>query len=81
MKNTQLKTRDVNDPYEIWQGRVRIGGDILNITWHILKKWQADDDKPNARWYCAAKSEATYGDWEYGDVYVDEIKSLGTRVK
>lgn len=81
MKNTQLKTRTVDNPYEIWIGRANMMGDILNIEWRVLKKWQVNDDKPYARWYCAAKSEATYGSWEYGDVYVSEIKNIGVRVK
>lgn len=81
MKNTQLKTRPVDDPYEIWEGKASLGGENLNFTWHVLKKWQVDDDKQYARWYCAVKSEATYGSWEYGDVYVEEIKHFGKRIK
>jgi hypothetical protein len=82
MKNTQLKTRPVDDPYEIWVGDIPLGyGDTLNIEWRILKKWQADDDKPYARWFTAARSEATYGQWEYGDVYVSEIKQFGKKIK
>lgn len=75
MKNTQLKTRDINDPYEVWYCPQ------LDLTWHVLKKWQADDDKQYARWYTGAKSPMTYGQWEYGDVYVSEIKQLGRRIK
>lgn len=81
MKNTQLKTRTVDEPYEIWTGKVNLGGDVLNFEWRVLKKWQIDDDKPFARWYCAVKSEATFGSYEYGDVYVNEIKQLGKRIK
>ena len=79
MKNTMLKTRPVDDPYEIWKGRAMLGSDVLNFEWRVLKKWQADDDKQYARWYCAVKSEATYGSWEYGDVYVEEIKRFGVK--
>jgi hypothetical protein len=81
MKNTQAKTRTVDNPYEVWTGRVNLGGDILNFEWRVLKKWQADDDKEHARWFCAVKSEATYGGFEYGDEYVENIKRLGTRIK
>lgn len=80
MKNLCAKTRKVDNPYEIWQGKVNLGGDILNFEWRVLKKWQADDDKPYARWFVAAKSEATYGDFEYGDEYVENIKRFGTRI-
>lgn len=80
MKNLQLKTRPIDKPYEIWKGRVMIGGDVLNMEWRVLKKWQVNDDKPYARWFVGAKSEATFGEWEYGDTYVKEIKTFGTKV-
>lgn len=73
MKNTQAKTRDVNDPYEIWTSNA------MNFEWRVLKKWQVDDDKPYARWFCAVKSDMTFGQWEYGDVYVKEIKDYGVK--
>lgn len=73
MKNTMAKTRPLEDPYEVW-----IRGDW---EWRVLKKWQADDNKQYARWYCAVKSPYTYGSYEYGDVYVSEVKELAVRVK
>lgn len=73
MKNTQAKTRPLDDPYEIW-----VAG---NWEWRVLKKWQADDNKQYARWYCAVKSPMTYGSYEYGDVYVAEIKQYAVRIK
>jgi len=73
MKNTQLKTRPVENPYEIWQAN---GG---QWEWRVLKKWQANDSKPYARWFCAVRSPFTYDSWEYGDVYVAEIKDLAHR--
>lgn len=66
VKNTMAKTRDQNDPYEIWTGP---GG----WEWHVLKKWQVDDDKPFARWFCLVKSPFV-PEGELGDVYVSEIK-------
>ena len=80
MKNLYLKTRPIDNPYEIWKGKVSIEGEILNFEWRVLKKWQVDDNKPYARWFVGAKSEATYGSWEYGDTYVSEIKRLGVRI-
>jgi len=71
MKNECGKTRKLDNPYEIWT--------IGNWEWRVLKKWQADDNKPYARWFCAVKSDFTYGEFEYGDVYVSEIKSSGAR--
>lgn len=73
VKNTQAKTRPLADPYEIW-----VAG---NWEWRVLKKWQADDNKQYARWYCAVKSPMTYGSYEYGDVYVAEIKQYAVRIK
>ena len=70
-KNSCAKMRKIDQPYEIWQA-----GDW---EWRVLKKWQVDDDKPYARWFCAVKSNFTYGEFEYGDVYVAEIKSVAVR--
>jgi len=71
-KNPYAKTRKVNDPYEIWTN----GG----WEWHVLKKWQIDDEKPYARWYCLVKSPfLPHG--EVGDVYVSEVKRFATKVK
>ena len=48
-------------------------------TWEVLRKYQKDDNKPYARWFCRVKSPFTpHG--ELGDVYVNEIKSHARRV-
>jgi len=75
MKNNCLKERKVDNPYEIWKSADG------SWTWHVLKKWQVDDNKPFARWMCAVKSPMTYGEWEIGDVYVKEIKENAIRVQ
>lgn len=67
-KNTCGKTRPVDKPYEIWQSSDG------TWTWRVLKKWQADDTKPFARWLCAVTSPMTQGSSDIGDVYVEEIK-------
>ena len=62
---------------------------IKNAPWgiteyRILKKYQTpfkDAENPFARWFTAAKSEATFGSWDYGDMYVRDIKSTGRRIK
>ena len=79
IKNTCLKTRTVDNPYEIWQTPYTTVG--VMWEWRVLKKWQLDDDKPYARWFCAVRSPYTHGSWEYGDVYVSEIKATAVRVK
>ena len=83
-KNECAKTRKITDPYEIWKCRMEIGLDVLNIEYRVLKKYQApkgEAENPFARWYTAAKSEATFGSWEYGDTYVRDIVSSGRRTK
>lgn len=67
-KNPFNKMRKVDNPYLIFRSRL-----LPNWEWRVLKKWQEDDNKPFARWFCAVKSPMTYGAWEYGDVYVQEI--------
>ena len=54
------KTRDVAEPYEVWKGP---GG----FEWRVLKKYQKPEleaKNPYARWYCAVKSNMTYGEFE-----------------
>ena len=69
MKNTQLKTRPMDDPYEIWGN----SPDLPGWKWSVLKKWQADDNKQYARWFCMVTSPIC-PDGEMGDVYIDEIR-------
>ena len=74
MKNMCLKERKIEDPYEICKNS-------SGWEWRVLKKWQADDNKPYARWFCAVKSPFTYGSYDLGDVYVSEIKNDAVRVE
>lgn len=68
MKNPCGKMRPADKPYEIW---VSHDG---TWKWYVLKKWQADDNKPYARWFCKVFSPFV-PEGEMGDVYVSEIKS------
>jgi hypothetical protein len=70
MLNVCKKTRDKATPYEIWEG----GG----WTWKVLKKWQAEDDKPYARWFCFVTSPVC-PEGEYGDTYVKDITQYARR--
>lgn len=72
--NKCLKERKVENPYEVWK---TTDG---SWEWKVLKKWQADDDKPFARWFCAVSSPYTAGGFEYGDVYVSDIKENAFKV-
>jgi hypothetical protein len=71
-KNECAKTRPADNPYEVW-----VAGDW---TWNVLKKWQADDDKPYARWFCKVVTPFTGPSGDLGDVYVSEIKQCAERV-
>lgn len=77
VKNECAKTRKVNEPYEIWKGSL-MG---MDCEWRVLKKWQADDNKPYGRWFCAVKTVACGGGYDMGDVYVSEIKAQGSKVE
>ena len=72
--NLCSKMRKVDNPYEVWKS---YDG---SWEWRVLKKWQVDDDKPYARWFCAVKSPFTRGSFELGDVYVKDIKSNAVKV-
>ena len=65
-KNLCGKLRPKDRPYEIWSDG--------SWTWNVLKKWQADDDKPFARWFCNVVTPIV-PEGEMGDVYVKDIKS------
>ena len=72
-KNPCAKTRPQSRPYEVWRAP--------GWEWLVLKKWQADDSKPYARWFLATKSPYTFGEYELGDGYVADVKGVGALVK
>ena len=58
--------------------------EITQKMWKVLKKYQnAENEAKNdyARWFCAVKSDMTYGSFELGDTYVSDIKAYGVKVK
>lgn len=71
MKNLCAKTVKRADAYEVWQAG--------SWTWYVLKKWQADDYKPGARWFCEVVTPIC-PDGELGDVYVQDIKAHAVRI-
>lgn len=77
MKNECNKMRKIDNPYEIWENA------SAGWTWKVLKKYQnpeKEKENPYARWYCAVQSPFTFGSWEYGDVYVKDIKDNAVKV-
>ena len=81
--NPCSKTRKLDNPYEVWECRMQLGLDVLNIEYRVLKKYKNPENEakdPYAMWHTAAKSEATFGSWEYGDMYAKDITSTGRRV-
>lgn len=72
MKNLCAKTVKREEAYEVWTAG--------SWTWYVLKKWQADDRKPSARWFCDVVTPIC-PNGELGDVYADDIMSHAVRVK
>jgi hypothetical protein len=70
IKNLCAKTRTKDNPYEVWEGNYNAG--MSGWRWLVLKKWQVDDSKPYARWFCFVTSPFC-PDGEYGDTYVTDI--------
>mgnify|MGYP000851942993 CR=1 FL=1 len=66
-KNPMGKQTTIDKPYQVWENPA------AGWKWLILKSYQADNNKPYARAFCAVISPYTFGDYEYGDVYWDEI--------
>lgn len=76
MKNECAKMRKGREnAYEVWQSNDG------QWTWYVLKKWQADDNKPYARWFCDVTSPFVGEQGELGDCYVADIKSHSRRIK
>jgi hypothetical protein len=73
MKNLCAKTVKRENAYEVWES---FDG---SWTWYVLKKWQADDDKPYARWFCSVVTPHI-PNGELGDVYVADIKANAVKV-
>jgi len=70
-KNLCAKTRDVNNPYEVYRSLQLPGWE-----WRVLKKYQSPENEatnPYARWLCAVKSPMTYDSYDMGDTYVKDI--------
>tara|TARA_A100000171_G_scaffold6110_1_gene4774 strand:- start:469 stop:765 length:297 start_codon:yes stop_codon:yes gene_type:complete len=76
MANPFGKTRDVEKPYATYVG---YHDEIGSIEVRILKRYkgsvEAEKKNQHSRWFTAARSDATFGSWEYGDQYAGMIQS------
>lgn len=66
-KNPAGKSRNQSNPYAQWTD--------LRTGWEykLLKSWQGDNSKPYGRWFVAVKSPYTFGSFEMGDEYVNNL--------
>ena len=77
-KLTTQQRLDQNRPIEVWEtpdGSWR---------WEVYRKYQKDDAKPFARWFCRVFSPITReqmsSGYELGDVYVKDVKDYARKV-
>jgi hypothetical protein len=81
MPNNFAKTRDIENPYATYRVENPYNG--MYFEWRVLKAWQtreSEKKKPYGRWFCAVKSPMTYGSWEMGDVYANEILEVNPKL-
>ena len=73
MPNPFAKTRPTATPYAIYQGP-------NGWEWRVLKTYkQAANEAKNqySRWFVAAKSPHTWGEFEMGDTYARDVLTCG----
>jgi hypothetical protein len=71
-RNPYGVTRDLEAPYMVFKS--------ADGQWEVrvLKTYKLPASElkdPYARWFCATKSPYTFGGWEWGDAYRNEIES------
>jgi len=73
-KNQFGKSRTVDNPYAVYKMP------HMNFEWRILKTYKLPENEaknPYSVWFVAARSDLTYGSWEYGDNYIKDILNHG----
>lgn len=73
MPNPFGQTAHIDKPYAVFKGY----GDF---EWRVLKTYlvpASEAKNPYAKWFVATRSPATFGEWEFGDVYKAEILKYG----
>ena len=75
MSNPFRKAAPLDAPHAIYRSG--------NFEWRVLRTYKQPSSEAKdqyARWFVAAKSDATYGSFEYGDTYKNEVLSYGRLV-
>lgn len=75
MSNPFRKAAPLDAPHAIYRAGT--------FEWRVLRTYKQTSSEakdPYARWFVAAKSDATYGSFEYGDTYKNEVTSYGRLV-
>lgn len=73
MINSMAKTAKEpykDNAYEVWSAN--------DWTWYVLKKYQADDSKRGARWFCLVVTPYI-PEGELGDVYAKDVMENAVR--
>lgn len=77
-KLTTQQRLDQNKPIEVW------ASSDGNWRWEVYRKYQKDDSKPFARWFCRVFSPITMeqmsSGYELGDVYVKDVKENARKI-
>lgn len=74
-KNPFGKSRPADKPYAIYRA-----GDMI---WHVCKTYKTPANEAKdayARWFVWAKSDSTFGSFEGGDTYAQEVRRYGRLV-
>ena len=77
-KNPFGKSRTVDNPYAVYKMS------HMNYEWRVLKTYKLSENEaknPYSAWFVAARSDMSYGSWEYGDTYIQDIVDHGTLVE
>jgi len=75
-KNLMGKSKDIEDPYAVWQGFGPFGETEVRLL-KVYQRPELELKNNYARWFVAVKSDFTYGSWELGDTYLkDAIRGL-----
>lgn len=82
-KNPFGKSRWIDAPYAIFTMTAHHGVVRSHVQWEwrVLKTYKlAANEEQFSRWFVAAKSPHTHGEFELGDTYAGDVKNFGRLV-